>query len=153
VTTYLHSNIKFLRKRYAVTQEGLAFQVNKGQSTIGNWETQVSEPNISELVTISNYFGVSLDYLVLVDLKHGNLITDEMVSYFKEKGNVNGNRNSNLKPVKTPVSYSKSAQFSEVAEPDETGLWVLQSLLRGMDGKLDSIRLLAENIDRKLPGK
>ena len=32
--------------------------------TILNWENQIYEPNIKQLIQIANYFDVSIDYLV-----------------------------------------------------------------------------------------
>jgi transcriptional regulator with XRE-family HTH domain len=65
---FLGKNIRHLRKRSSQNQDVLASLVNKGQTTIGNWENGVSEPNLSELLLISNYFGISIDSLLKTDL-------------------------------------------------------------------------------------
>ncbi len=65
---FLAGNIRLLRKKIAETQTGIGLLVNKGQTTIGNWENGKSEPNIGELLILSNFFGISIDLLIKVDL-------------------------------------------------------------------------------------
>lgn len=57
----LATNIKFLRKKAGKTQDGLSSDVKIGRTTIANYEAGISEPNIETLITLSKYFGVSLD--------------------------------------------------------------------------------------------
>ena len=57
----LAANIKFLRKKAGKTQDGLSSDVKIGRTTIANYEAGISEPNIDTLITLSKYFGVSLD--------------------------------------------------------------------------------------------
>jgi transcriptional regulator with XRE-family HTH domain len=65
---YLGKNLRYLRKQMSKTQSEIAFLIKKGQTTIGNWENGISEPNLDELLVISNFFDVSLDRLIKVDL-------------------------------------------------------------------------------------
>lgn len=65
---FLGKNIRYLRKRSSQRQDDIALLVNKGQTTIGNWENGVSEPSIGDLLIISNYFGIPIDVLVKTDL-------------------------------------------------------------------------------------
>ena len=50
------------------TQSEIASLIKKGQTTIGNWENGISEPNLDELLVISNFFDIPLDTLIKVDL-------------------------------------------------------------------------------------
>lgn len=61
-------NLKYLRIQKGETQSGMAIHVGKGQTTIGNWETGVSQPNIEELLLLSNFFGVDVGNLIAADL-------------------------------------------------------------------------------------
>jgi transcriptional regulator with XRE-family HTH domain len=54
------------------TQSEIASLIKKGQTTIGNWENGISEPNLDELLIISNFFDIPLDTLVKVDLAEAN---------------------------------------------------------------------------------
>ncbi len=61
---YLAANLKFLRKKSGKTQDALSSEVKIGRTTIANYEAGISEPNLSILLTFSNYFGISLDDLL-----------------------------------------------------------------------------------------
>ncbi len=68
-------NLYHLRKRENITQQELALKLKKGNTTIGNWENGLSEPNIEELLKLSNIFGVVLQDLVEADLENGDPAT------------------------------------------------------------------------------
>ena len=55
--------IKRLRKERNLTQEELAEQLNISAQAISKWENGTSMPDISQVVPIANYFGVSTDTL------------------------------------------------------------------------------------------
>ncbi len=65
---FLGKNLRYLRKQSSKTQSEIAALINKGQTTVGNWENGISEPNLDELIVISNYFDISLDILLKNDL-------------------------------------------------------------------------------------
>jgi transcriptional regulator with XRE-family HTH domain len=65
---YLGKNMRYLRKQLSKTQSEIASLIKKGQTTIGNWENGISEPNLDELLIISNFFDIPLDPLVKIDL-------------------------------------------------------------------------------------
>lgn len=69
---YLGKNMRYLRKQLSKTQSEIASLIKKGQTTIGNWENGISEPNLDELLIISNFFDIQLDLLVKVDLAEAN---------------------------------------------------------------------------------
>ena len=55
--------IKRLRKERNLTQEELAEQLNISAQAISKWENGTSMPDISQVVPLANYFGVSTDTL------------------------------------------------------------------------------------------
>jgi transcriptional regulator with XRE-family HTH domain len=65
---FLGKNLRHLRKQSSRTQSEVASLIQKGQTTIGNWENGISEPSLNELLIISNYFDISVDNLLKVDL-------------------------------------------------------------------------------------
>ncbi len=65
---YLSKNLKFLRKQNSINQSVLATKMKKGQSSIGNWENGISEPNITELQFLAHFFGISISDLLERDL-------------------------------------------------------------------------------------
>jgi len=65
---YLSQNIKYLREERQVTQEKLARIIGKKKSVIGAYEKGQAEPTVDNLIRISNYFGISIDNLIQMDL-------------------------------------------------------------------------------------
>jgi transcriptional regulator with XRE-family HTH domain len=111
---FLEKNIRHLRKQFPVTQSKLASLIGKGQTTIGNWENGISEPSIEELLILSNYFDISLDLLIKVDLAKTN--------YQLEK---RGKEEDSIR--RSPVKYDHPAE--EVSLVGEQGLsYVLQEI-------------------------
>ena len=58
------SRIKELRDRKGISQQTLATALNVAQSTVGNWESGIREPNFETLQKLASFFGVSIDYLL-----------------------------------------------------------------------------------------
>ncbi len=65
---YFAVNLRFLRKMNSMTQENLAAVMSKRHTTIGNWEKNISKPNIEELITLANYFNVDVNTILLKDM-------------------------------------------------------------------------------------
>ncbi|HAZ23821.1 MAG TPA: transcriptional regulator [Algoriphagus sp.] len=63
----IHLNIKFLRKKKALTQESLSEALGISRSKLAGYELTITPP-LDILVKISEYFGVSLDILIKEDL-------------------------------------------------------------------------------------
>lgn len=57
-------NLKSLRKLNNIDQKKFAQILNTSPKTISHWETGYTEPSISQLIAISNYFDISLDELL-----------------------------------------------------------------------------------------
>lgn len=56
--------IKLLRIRKGTTQEAMASMLGVTSQAISKWENNATLPDISMLVPIADYFGVSVDYLL-----------------------------------------------------------------------------------------
>ena len=65
---YFNSNIKLMRKRRGRTQDEAAFALNMKRSTLSGYENGVAQPGIQQLIVYSEYFGISVDTLIKVDL-------------------------------------------------------------------------------------
>ena len=57
-------NLKRLRSENEMTQSDLAQVLHTTEKTISHWETGYSEPSVSQLINIADYFDISLDELV-----------------------------------------------------------------------------------------
>ncbi|MFW5754323.1 MAG: XRE family transcriptional regulator [Marinilabiliaceae bacterium] len=65
---YFASNLRLLRKRRNLTQEDLAGALGIKRPTLNNYENKVSGPPLDVLTAIADYFGLSMDTLVRVDM-------------------------------------------------------------------------------------
>lgn len=57
-------NLKLLRQEKNLGQVELAKQLKVSKGIISLWENGLREPNMSSLIALSKFFGVSIDYLV-----------------------------------------------------------------------------------------
>lgn len=59
-----NERLKELRLERKISQLELAKVVNMSKMAISHWEKGHSEPSIAQLIELSNYFGVSVDFLI-----------------------------------------------------------------------------------------
>lgn len=78
----LGTNIQFYRKQKNMTQEGLAEFMNVSRQTVSKWESDTAFPETDKLITLSDYFGCTLDELIKGNAE-GNL-TEDATGYDKE---------------------------------------------------------------------
>ena len=62
-------NIQLLRKRKKISQEDLARELEIKRSSLSGYELGNTEPNFDTLLKISNFFKISTDKLLKLDLK------------------------------------------------------------------------------------
>ena len=58
------NNLQFVRKQKGVSQERLAETLHVTRQAVSKWEQGLAYPEIAKAIEISNYFGVSIDYLL-----------------------------------------------------------------------------------------
>ena len=121
---FLGKNLRYLRKQSSKTQSEIAALIKKGQTTVGNWENGISEPNLEELLIISNYFDIPLDILLKADLSE--------MSLFQRQGT------SGV----TPYEHG-DGDLSQVREREDKWSYVLQ--------EIKSLREEVERINARLP--
>lgn len=56
--------LKQLRMEHGISGAELGEQLGMSKSGISNWEVRHREPSLEMLIKLSNFFGVSIDYLV-----------------------------------------------------------------------------------------
>ena len=69
--------LKAQRKERGLTQQEAAKIFHVTRQTISNWENEKNYPDIPTLVAISDYYEVSLDYLMKGDVKYMAKIKQE----------------------------------------------------------------------------
>ena len=91
-------NLKKLRKANNITQTELAQQMEVSLTTVSNWETGYSKPDVEQLKKISEFFNVSTDFLLGIEIneqwkpsliKAGILNEKDEISYEELKNAIN----------------------------------------------------------------
>jgi transcriptional regulator with XRE-family HTH domain len=60
----LNTNLKTLRLSHKLTQKELSDKIGIARNTLNGYELGIRSPDYPTLITIANYFDVSLDYLL-----------------------------------------------------------------------------------------
>lgn len=76
----LSEKLYALRKKNGLSQEQLAEQLGVSRQAISKWESGTATPETEKLLAISNYFQVSLDYLVKENAKQEPSSAKELAS-------------------------------------------------------------------------
>ena len=85
-------NIAKLRKKHGLTQEQLAEKLFVSNKAVSKWERGAGYPEITQLVSLSEIFGVPVDTLMKSEKSGiaiaGNMLTDfvKLVNVYPEKG-------------------------------------------------------------------
>ena len=56
--------IQYLRKTNGISQEELAGKVGVSRQAVSKWESEQSLPDLGKIITMSDYFGVTTDYIL-----------------------------------------------------------------------------------------
>ncbi len=110
-------NIKLLRKRKRFTQDEIAQSLSMKRSTLSGYENEVAHPNMQALVTLSDYFNVSIDTLIKVDLSK---LADSQINQL-ERGYDVFIRGSKLRILTTTVGLDNEENIELVAEKAKAG--------------------------------
>jgi transcriptional regulator with XRE-family HTH domain len=76
--------IKELRKKNHITQEKLAQYLNISCQAVSKWESNIALPDITYVIPISNFFGISID--TLFDINPKTLSDEEPIITEKYQG-------------------------------------------------------------------
>ena len=60
----LSDRIQYLRKAPGISQEGLADQLGVSRQAVSKWESEQSMPDLDKIISMSDYFEVTTDYLL-----------------------------------------------------------------------------------------
>lgn len=111
------SNIKFLRKRRGRTQDEVAHTMKMKRSTLSGYENEVAYPNLFILNDFSNYFKISIDTLVKINLME---LSDFQLSQL-EKGFDVYIKGSKLRVLATTVDQENEENIELVSEKAKAG--------------------------------
>ena len=60
----IKERLKELRKERGLTQKQIAKALKKSETGYASWEQGLAEPSISDLIFLSDFYNVTIDYLV-----------------------------------------------------------------------------------------
>lgn len=103
---YLAQNLKYLREQRGMNQDELAKFLKTSRSTIANWEVGNKEPRLRMLVNIAEYFGVTLDDLVLKDLRPPIPLYSINIRYLRMRNGITQEQIAELLELKHKSSLS-----------------------------------------------
>ncbi len=130
MSLFFPKNLRYLRKKKQQKQSEVSIKVKKKHNTVGNWENGVSEPNLSELLTLSDYFEVSADEFLRFDLEKEASLNNSDLSQLK-------NFNKNKKRKK----YAINDEIGTIAnDSGENQFRIVLHELQKINEKLESIR-------------
>lgn len=113
----LQHRILELRNERGLTQKQLAKEIGVSMSAISFWETGVNEPKASYLVKLSNFFGVTTEYLLGMEDEFG---TPTFTAEERAAG-ISETRRENITPIEDDMLYvfrNIGKKFGEQAQRD-----------------------------------
>ncbi len=82
------NRIKALRRKMNLTQEELAERLNVSFQTISKWETNASLPDVTMFPLLANFFNVTTDELLGIDLAKKQAKIDEIIEEYNHLSNL-----------------------------------------------------------------
>lgn len=108
----LTSNLYKYRKSRGYTQEKLCQQLNISRQAYSNYETGKRDPDLDLLIKLCGIYGVTLDQLVHLPFRSGNLIVREQKTAYTAA--VETNTDNRLYLTKEEISFLM--RFREAGE-------------------------------------
>lgn len=82
---YLNTNLSFLRESMALTQMEIAEGVDLSQKVVSAYERGVREPSLKNLIKLAKYFSVSIDDLLLKDMRPQGSMLARNLKYLRNR--------------------------------------------------------------------
>ena len=125
-------NLRYLRRKGNYNQDDIALLFHKKANTIGNWENQKSEPNLTELMRLGEFFKASVEDLLHIDM--------EKLSGSGEPDSISDkSRNDAVKAISSGESAGPGQEASQDA------FWFILKELRIISERLDLLTAAMES--------
>ncbi len=82
--SFLPNNLAFLRDNKKLTQTEIEVQTGIARRNWSNWENDVSQPSIANLITIGNLFSVPIDWLIKLNLQENVQLIENLPSKLED---------------------------------------------------------------------
>lgn len=110
-------NIRLLRKRKKRTQDDMAAALEIKRSTLSGYENEVAQPGVETLIAFSQYFNVTIDTLVKVDM---NKLQESQLSQI-ERGYDTYITGSQIRVLSTTVDSDNEENIEVINEKAKAG--------------------------------
>jgi transcriptional regulator with XRE-family HTH domain len=155
------SNLIYLREKNNKTQSDIAIQVDRGHTTIGNWENGKTFPTIDEALILSQYFEISLNDLVLTDLKNAGDVKKNEIKKTSRKAGKNVGKHAGKEDIYAHFAFISSEHYvnsmGDVHDLENRDvkllLWLLKNedKVRGKDFASFQLPELGEGMHIRIP--
>lgn len=112
MSNFFIPNIKYLKKKMSITQSDIGFQVGKKGNTIGYWEAGKGEPDMTDLIKLSQYFDISIENLLFTDLSKGVISKKTDKENLSEKGAIKGANKGAISLKNIEVPHGSERDFT-----------------------------------------
>jgi len=111
----LDKNLKYLRQKNKISQQILSEALDIPRSTLGDYERGKTEPNISMLIKMGEYFDLKVDQLITEDLSHSDyeVLKTKVMRVLAISVNDDNEGNIELVDTKAEAGYLHSYQNPE----------------------------------------
>lgn len=82
---YLAQNLKYLREKKELSQRDFSEVLGLSFAAVSNWETNHRKPGIEMIIRLAEYFGVTLDDLVLKKMGPSTPFYVSNIKYLRKK--------------------------------------------------------------------
>lgn len=103
---YLAQNLKYLREQKGMTQRELSDTFGLSCAAVGMWEKDHRKPDIETIIHLAEYFGVTLDELVLSDLRPPLPLYASNIRYLRKKHGMTQEDMANLLKYRGKQGYN-----------------------------------------------
>ena len=103
---YLAKNLKNLRKQKGLSQIDFSADIGLSRSTVANWETGERQPDIEMIIRLAEYFGVTLDELILQKMRLPISRYSENLRFLRKKHGMTQEKMAGLLGYKGKQGYN-----------------------------------------------
>lgn len=134
-------NLAVLRKEYGLSQQKLASEIGLARNTICQYESGNRVPDVSTLVLLADYFGVSIDYL---------LGRDYVISSFQVFVEICAKEGKSVFEVakEFEITDEQLTQWKNGIEPSKRTLWAIANTYHYYSNPFDKTKEKSSIIER-----
>ena len=133
-----------LRKQNGLTQDEIADKIGISPQAVSKWENDVSSPDISIILSLSDILGVSTDELLGKDTINPEVVDEEKKTEFRKTQTIeideDGEVNLHLDTQEKQKAHSKFLTLIQAMEGGFFALALVAYILMGLFWKLDDGR-------------